>query len=466
MQYLTDILTVISDNIYTYVVLALIILCGIYFTFRTRFAQFRLFPDSIRYMLENSGEGKVSSFQALMTCTASKVGTANIAGVALAVVTGGPGAIFWMWVMAVIGAASSIVEATLAQIYKSRTKDGNMFIGGPAYYISKALKLPKLGTVFSALFVFCYMFAFSILQANNMSSAFETYIANYHETIWPWIIGAAFTILIATVVFGGLYRISFVSSYLVPAMASIYLLVGLYILVTNIGRLPEVFVAIFRDAMDFKSLFGGFVGSIVILGMKRGLLSNEAGMGSAPNSAAAAVTSHPVKQGIMQILSVSIDTLLICSASAFTILLSKVPLLPYMSGIPLMQAAVSSQVGAWGSYFIGFSVLCFSFSAIIGNFGISEPNLLFIKDNKKFVNITRAICLLAVFSGCIVGPKLAWVIAELAVAMLATLNLIVIFILRDRFMICFKDFVKQRKEGKNPVFKAEECGIYDTTEWK
>ncbi len=466
MQYLTDILTTIGDNLYTYVVLALIILCGLYFTFKTRFAQFHLFPDSVRYMMENSGEGKVSSFQALMTCTASKVGTANIAGVALAVVVGGPGAIFWMWVMAIIGAASSIVEATLAQIYKSRTKDGNMFIGGPSYYISKALKKPKLGIVFSALFVFCYMFAFSILQANNMSSAFETFIPNYHETIWPWMIGIVFTVLIAMVVFGGLYRISFVSSYLVPAMASVYLFVGFYIFITNIGRLPEIFGAIFQDAFDFSAIYGGFVGSIIILGMKRGLLSNEAGMGSAPNAAASAVTSHPVKQGIMQILSVGIDTLLICSTSAFIILLSRNPLMPYMSGIPLMQAAVSSQVGAWGSYFIGFSVLCFSFSAIIGNFGISEPNLLFIKNNQKFVNITRAVCLLAVFAGCIVGPKLAWSLADVAVAMLATLNLVVIFILRGRFMVCFKDFVKQRKEGKNPVFKAEECGIYDTTEWK
>ncbi len=316
------------------------------------------------------------------------------------------------------------------------------------------------------LFAFCYMFAFSALQSNNMSSAFDTFIPNYHETFWPIVVGAVFTILLSLVVFGGLYRISFVSSYLVPAMASIYLLVGLYILVTNITRLPGVFSAIFHDAFDFSSLYGGFAGSVVLMGIKKGLLSNEAGMGSAPNSAATAVTSHPAKQGIMQIISVSIDTLMICSASAFTILLSNVPLVPSMSGIPLMQTAVSSHVGAWGAYFIGFSVVCFSFSAIIGNFGISEPNLLFVKKNQKFVNIARVVCLLAVFGGCIVDAALVWNLAELTMAMLAILNLIVIFILRDRFMICFKDFLKQRKEGKDPVFKAEECGIYDTTEWK
>ena len=466
MQYLADVFATLSDNMYAYLVAALIILCGLYFTFRTHFAQFWLFPYSVRCMTEKSGRRKVSSFQALMMCTASKVGTANIAGVAIAIVLGGPGAIFWMWVMAIIGAASSVVEATLAQIYKSRTEDGSMFIGGPAYYISKALKNPKLGSVFSVLFVFCYMFAFSALQSNNMSGAFETFIPNYHETFWPIVVGAVFTILLSLVVFGGLHRIGFVSSYLVPAMASIYLLVGFYILVTNITRVPGVFGAILKDAFDFRSFCGGFSGSVVLLGIKRGLLSNEAGMGSAPNSAATAATSHPAKQGIMQILSVAIDTLLICSASAFIILLSNVPLMPIMSGISLMQTAVSSQVGAWGSYFVGFSVVCFSFSAIIGNFGISEPNLLFVNNNQKFVNIIKTIGLLAVFGGCIMEARLVWSFADITMAIIAILNLIVIFILRDRFMACFKDFLKQRKEGKDPVFKAEECGIYDTTEWK
>lgn len=466
MEYLTDILGIISDNMYAYVVAGLIILCGLYFTFRTRFAQFWLFPDSVRYMAEKSGKGNISPFQALMTCTAVKVGTANIAGVAIAIVVGGPGAIFWMWMMAVIGSASSVVEATLAQIYKSRSEDGTMFIGGPAYYMSKALKRPKLGAVFSLLFAFCYMFAFSALQANNMSSSFETFIPNYSQTFWPVVVGAVFTFLLSLVVFGGLHRVSFVSSYLVPTMASIYLLVGLYIIITNITRMPGVFGAILGDAFNLGSFAGGFTGGVVLLGIKRGLLSNEAGMGSAPNSAATADTSHPAKQGIMQIVSVSIDTLMICSASAFIILLSNVPLMPSMAGIPLMQAAVSSQVGSWGSYFVGFSVVCFSFSAIIGNFGISEPNLLYVKNNKKFVNITRAVCLLAVFGGCIVKPQLVWSFAEITMALLAILNLVVIFILRDRFMICFKDFLKQRKEGKNPVFKAEECGIYDATEWK
>lgn len=456
----------ISDKIYVYLILGLLVLCGIYFTIKMRFAQIRLFPESIKYLREKSHNGKVSSFQALMTCTASKVGTANIAGVATAVVVGGPGAIFWIWLMAVIGSASSIVEATLAQMYKVKSKENGLFVGGPAYYIKNALGKKRLGIIFATLFVFCYMFAFSALQANNMSTAFENFIPSYRNTAWPWIIGIIFTCLIAVVVFGGIYRISFVSSYLVPAMATVYLLVGIYIFFTNINRIPEVFSLIFRDAFDFKAITGGFSGSVVLLGIKRGLLSNEAGMGSAPNSAATADTSHPVKQGIMQVLSVGIDTFFICSTSAFIILLSKVKLNSEMQGIPLMQKAVSSQVGAWGEYFIAVSVVCFAFSAIIGNFGISEPNILFIKEDEKFVKCLRTICLFAVAGGCVLNPKLVWNLADIAMALLAIVNLVAITMLTDKFMICFKDYLKKRKSGKDIVFNATECGIDDTTLWK
>ncbi|MGN1041251.1 MAG: alanine:cation symporter family protein, partial [Acutalibacteraceae bacterium] len=242
--------------------------------------------------------------------------------------------------------------------------------------------------------------------------------------------------------------------------------VGIYIFITNITRVPAMFEMIFKDAFSFDSFFGGLTGSVILLGVKRGLLSTEAGMGSAPNSAAAAVTSHPMKQGIMQIMSVGIDSMLICSTSAFIILLSKWDLMPNMPGIPLMQLAVSSQVGTWGAYFIGFSVICFSFSAIIGNFGISEPNILYIKNSKKVVKILRIVCLSAVLCGCVVKADLVWNLADIAMAGLAVLNLIVIFILRDKFMVCFKDYLKQRAEGKDPAFKAEDCGIYDATEWK
>ena len=466
LENLGMILEWLSDKIYVYLVFGLLVLCGIYFTIKIRFSQITLLPESVKYLKEKSHKGNISSFQALMTCTASKVGTANIAGIATAVVTGGPGAIFWIWLMAVIGSASSIVEATLAQMYKVRSSENNLFVGGPAYYIKNALGKKRLGTLFAGLFVFCYMFAFSALQSNNMSTAFENFIPSYRETPWPWIIGIVFTCVIGLVVFGGMYRISFVSSYLVPTMASVYLLVGVYIMITNIGRMPEIFSMIFRDAFDFKSIAGGFAGSVVLLGIKRGLLSNEAGMGSAPNSAATADTSHPAKQGVMQILSVGIDTFFICSTSAFIILLSKTKLSPDMQGIPLMQKAVSSQVGAWGEYFIAKSVVCFAFSAIIGNFGISEPNILFIKEDEKFVKTVRTVCLIAVAGGCVITPKFVWSLAEIAMALLATVNLVSITMLTNKFMLCFKDYLRQRKTGKEITFNAPQCGINDTTLWK
>lgn len=465
LEYINVVLESLSNKIYVYVILWLLIASGIYFSIKLKFSQIKMIPSAISYMTEKSKKGNVSSFQALMTCTASKVGTANIAGVAIAVVTGGPGAIFWMWIMAIIGSASSVVESTLAQMYKRKDPKTGLFIGGPAYYIKYALGKKKIGVLFACLFIFCYMFAFSALHANNMSTSFETLIPDYWNTSWPLIIAFVFTTLIALVVFGGIYRISFVSSYLVPFMATTYLLLGLYILVTNFYRIPEIFVLIFKDAFDFKSISGGFAGSVILMGIKRGLLSNEAGMGSAPNSAATADTTHPMKQGIMQVLSVCIDTILICSTSAFIILLSKTPLSTDMQGVPLMQTAVTSQVGGWGSYFIACSVVCFAFSAIIGNFGISEPNILFIKNSAKFTTILKAICLSAVALGCLISPKIVWNIADIAMAMLAIVNLISIVCLTDKFMVCYKDYKKQKKAGLNPTFNSKDCGIKNADCW-
>ena len=466
LESLSLILDNISTNIYVYVTMWVLGFCGLYFSFKLKFAQVWLLPDSVKYLKEKSHKGSVSSFQAIMTCTASKVGTANIAGVATAVVVGGPGAIFWMWLMALIGSASSIVEATLAQMYKVKEKNSGLFIGGPAYYIRDALGKKKLGILFASLLTFCYMLAFNMLQANNMSTAFEYFIPNYRSGIWPWVIGIVFSGLVACVVFGGIYRISFVSSYLVPTMASVYLLVGLYIIITNITEMPKVLGIIFKDAFDFQSITGGFAGSVVLLGIKRGLLSNEAGMGSAPNSAATADTSHPAKQGVMQILSVGIDTILICSTSAFIILLSKTPMDPKMEGIPLMQAAISSQVGVWGRYFVTVSIICFAFSAVIGNFGISEPNVLFIKDSKKVLNTLKVICILGVCGGCILDPKVVWNLADIAMALLAVVNLVSITMLSKKFSLCFSDYLKQRKFKEELTFNAPKCGITDTTLWK
>ncbi len=466
MDYFNSILATISDAIYIYILVGLLVICGLYFTIRTKFSQLRLFSDSVKFLTEKASGKKVSSFQALMVCTASKVGTANIAGIATAIVIGGPGSIFWMWIMALIGSASSMAEATLAQMYKSKSKDGSSFIGGPSYYIEKALGKRWLGVVFSSLFLFCFLFGFNALQAHNMSSSLKYYIPNYECTAWPLIIGLVFAVLISLVVFGGMKRIGFVSSYLIPVMASIYILMGLYIIITNFGKLPQVFSDILSTAFNFPSVFGGFAGSAMLIGIKRGLLSNEAGMGSAPNAAASADTSHPVKQGIAQVLSVFIDTVMICSTSAFIVLLSGIDLHTKTIGIPLMQQAIRNQVGEWGIHFITFSVATFAFSAIIGNFGISESNILFIKDSPKLLKTIRIISILPIIFGCVASASVVWNLADISMATIATLNIVAIILLSNRYMICLKDYMNQRKHKKDPVFNAPACGINDTELWK
>ena len=466
MDYISSLLVTISDAIYIYILVGLLIICGIYFTLTTRFAQIRLFPEALKLMTEKSDGKKVSPFQALMICTASKVGTANIAGVATAMVIGGPGAMFWMWIMAVIGSASSMAESTLAQIYKVKSKNGNSFIGGPAYYIHQALGSKKLGTLFSCLFLFCFLCGFNTLQAHSMSSALKYYIPNYSQTFWPYIVGIAFSGIIAWVAFGGLKRIGFVSSYVVPTMASIYILTGLFIIITNFSKIPQAFSDIFSSAFDFKSIFGGLSGSVMLIGIKRGLLSNEAGMGSSPNAAACADTSHPAKQGIAQILAVFIDTILICSTSAFILLLSGVDLKTDMMGMPLMQEALRNQLGIWGVHFITFSVSLFAFSATIGNLGYCESNIMFINDNPKFLKAIRVFSIFPIIFGCVTSASVAWNLSDISMAFIAIINILTILILSKKYKVCLLDYFKQKKLGKDPKFNALECNINNTQLWK
>ena len=307
-----NLLASLNDFLYSYILIFLLVAAGIYFSIRTKFVQFRLISDAIKALkekAENNDNGKsVSSFQALMISTASRVGTGNIAGIATAIVAGGPGAVFWMWVMAIVGGASAFVESTLAQVYK--VKDGKEFRGGPSYYIERALGKRWLGILFSILLIACFAYGFNGLQTYNMSSALEYYIPNYSDTILPAVVGlliAAATAVVglliaaatAFVIFGGVHRIGFISSVIVPIMAGIYILMGIFITLTNLNRVPEMFSLIFDGAFDFRAIFGGFAGSTVLIGIKRGLFSNEAGMGSAPNASATATVSHPVKQGMV-----------------------------------------------------------------------------------------------------------------------------------------------------------------------
>ncbi|WP_287972720.1 alanine/glycine:cation symporter family protein [Blautia sp.] len=465
---LNEILGAVNDFMYTYLLLFLLVGTGIYFTVRTRFVQVRLLKESFRVLKERAGEenGKkqVSSFQALMISTASRVGTGNIAGIATAIAAGGAGAVFWMWLMAVIGGASAFIESTLAQVYK--VKDKEEFRGGPSYYMEKALGKRWIGVLFSVLLIICFAYGFNGLQSFNMSSSLEYYIPGYGDTVYPMILGLVLAVGTAFVIFGGVHRIGFITSVIVPIMAGAYLLIGLVTIVLNLKELPLVFSMILSQAFDFQAFAGGMAGSAVVIGIKRGLFSNEAGMGSAPNASASASVSHPAKQGMVQVLSVFIDTLLICSATAMMLLLSGVQGEPgVLDGIPFVQKAISANVGSWGIHFITISIFAFAFSSLIGNYYYAESNILFIKNNKTLLLIFRISCLVAVFLGAQADFSMMWNIADITMGCMATVNILVILVLGNVAIKVLKDYEKQRKEGKDPVFKAKDVGIDHTDCW-
>ena len=460
---LDTILVEISDFLYSHMLILLLIAAGLFFTFRTKFVQIRMFPEAIKSVTEKSKDQKVSSFQALMISTASRVGTGNIAGIAVAIVLGGPGSVFWMWVMAIIGSASAFAESTLAQVYK--LKDKGDFRGGPAYYIEKALGKRWLGIIFSIFLIACMVYGLNVVQSYNISSSLEFYIPDYKNTIYPYITGIIIAVITGLVIFGGVHRIGFVSSYIVPVMALLYMVLGGYTIIMNIGKVPEMFRMIFESAFNFKAMFGSFAGSAMLIGIKRGLFSNEAGMGSAPNAAATADVSHPVKQGLVQIVSVCIDTLLICTTSAFIILLSGVDINGGLNGIPLVQAAVENQIGSLGIHFITASIFMFAFTSIIGNYCYAESNVLFIKNSKLVLNIFRCTCLVAVFLGTQATLTTVWNLADILMAFMAIVNIFAIFALNKVVVKALKDYISQKKEGKNPTFNPEKLGIKNTEAW-
>ena len=468
MEWINAVLGNISDFMYTYILIIMLVLVGLYFSFRTKFIQFRMFPEAIRVLSEKKKDGKdISSFQALMISTASRVGTGNIAGVATAVAAstaiGGYGAIFWMWLLALIGAASAFIESTLAQLYKQ--KRGTEFIGGPAYYIQKALKSRKWGVVFSILLIACFAYGFNALQAFNAGSSLNYYIKDYNSSIWPWIVGGILALLTALVIFGGVHRISRLVSGIVPVMAVIYIGLGLFITIKNIGSVPEMFGNIFSQAFNFEAIFGGFAGSCVMQGIKRGLYSNEAGMGSAPNAAAAADVSHPVKQGLVQMLSVFIDTILICSTTAFMLLLSGVPIDENVQGMDYVQKAVLNQVGEFGPLFITISIFLFAFSSLVGNYYYTESNFKFIRDSKTGLLIFRISCVAAIFIGALMDFTTVWTMADILMGLMAMVNLVVIFLLGKKALIALKDYCAQKKEGKNPVFREKDVHVGGPEVW-
>ena len=453
---MNELITAINDIIWSYVLVVALVGCGLWFTWRTRFAQFRmvgemlrLLTDSVADTVEGSKDKKhhISSFQAFAVSVATRVGTGNLAGVALAIAIGGPGAVFWMWIIALIGSATAFVESTLAQLYKQKHKF--VFIGGPAYYIQKGLKQRWMAVLFAILITLQFGLSNNSIQANTICSALQE--AFGWEPAWVGCIIAAMALII---VFGGIQRIAMVSSVLVTIMAVGYLALALVIIIMNIHLIPHVFKVIVLDAFGFTQIAGGSIGAAMMNGIKRGLFSNEAGEGSAPNVAAVASTSHPVKQGLIQALGVFTDTLMVCSCTAFIILISGLYQTPTSNGIALTQSALQSEVGSIGPIFVAIAIFLFAFSSIIGNYYYGEANIRFITPSNTVLTVYR-ICSagLMVIFGALASFELVWNLVDFFMALLTACNLVAIVLLGRYAFRLLDNYRQQKRNGiKEPVF--------------
>ncbi|BBL79510.1 sodium:alanine symporter [Rubrobacter xylanophilus] len=458
MDALEGIVSAANTLIWTYLLVALLIGLGVYFTVRSNFVQFRMIHEMVR-VLVGSADGGISSFGAFAVGTAARVGTGNLAGVALAIGIGGPGAVFWMWLIALIGSASAFVESTLAQLYKVR--DGDTFRGGPAYYMEKALGQRWMGVLFAVLITFTFGLVFTSVQANTISLAI-----NESYGISRFLLGLVLLAITSLVIFGGIKRIARVAEVLVPVFAIPYVLMALYIITANITELPRILYLIVSDALGLQPALGGGLGAALLVGIQRGLFSNEAGMGSAPNAAATASVSHPVKQGLVQSFGVFVDTLIICSATAFIILFSGIYQSGEADGIALTQQALASQIGEWASSFIAFAVFTFAFSSIIANYYYGETNIEFITGDDRYIFYYRLAVLALILFGSVAALELVWTLADLFMGSMALVNLVAIALLGHLAFAALKDYRSQRHAGKDPVFRASNIpGLRNTEVW-
>lgn len=445
----------INDFTWSYILVAALILCALWFTFRTHFVQFRMVGEMIRLLGESTnthdkGEKHVSSFQAFAVSIASRVGTGNLAGVASAIAIGGPGAVFWMWVIALLGSATAFIESTLAQLYKRRHADS--FIGGPAYYILHGMHCKWMSKLFAILITMTFCMAYISIQSNTICGAMQKAFS-----INPTWMGVVLAVLSLVIVFGGIQRIAKVSSVLVPLMAVGYVVLALVVIVMNIQLIPHVFRLIVENAFGFEQVAGGGLGATMMNGIKRGLFSNEAGEGSAPNIAATASTTHPVKQGLIQSLGVFTDTLLVCSCTAFIIIISGLYTDGSASGIMLTQNALEHEVGSSGPIFVAIAIFFFAFSSIIGNYYYGEANVRFLTQRPLAILVLRIITGgLMVMFGAIASLDLVWSIGDFFMALVTICNLIAIITLGKYAFRLLDDYRQQKRAGvKSPVFKRE-----------
>ena len=443
-----------------------LILGGFYFTLHTSFVQLRLLRESLRVVMEKPATaGNISSFGALMISTASRVGTGNIVGVSAAICVGGPGAVFWMWVTALIGGAAAFAESTLAQIYKRKRADGSSY-GGPSFYIESVLKSKFLAVLFALALIFTYGVGYNMLASYNLQSAFSVF--SFYRPWFCWICGGVTALLFLVTIMGGSRRLVKATGTLVPLMGVLYVLMALAALVINFRHLPQMFQMIFASAFDFKAFFGGFAGSVFMLGLKRGLYSNEAGIGSAPNAAAAADVSHPVKQGLVQMLSVFIDTHLICTATALMCLSSGIVPTAKAAGAPYVQTALSATFGMWGPLFILAAMVLFSFTTLLGNFYYVENCVAYIRGRtpgKMALTLLRIGGALLIFAGAGMQMDIAWGIADIAQSILAFINIPVCLICSSIVAKALADYTTQRKANQDPVYHAVRAGVTQKTDF-
>lgn len=455
MDALNDFVVFAGDKLWTWAVLPLLLGLGLYFTARSGVVQFRMIPDMFRTLTNKtprtaSGEPQsVSAFQAFTISAASRVGVGNIAGVGTAIAIGGPGAVFWMWTMAFIGGASSFIESTLGQAFKVRDPEG--FRGGPAYYMQHGLKARWMGIIFACVLILCFPLSFNSLQANTISATISGSFGG--EVTWiPWVVGGVLALLTALVIFGGLRRIASVTQAVVPAMALIYLLLGLVIVGMHFDRLPEVFASIYTQAWGTQEVVGGTIGAIIMVGAQRGMFSNEAGLGSAPNAGASAAVTHPVKQGLVQTLGVYFDTFLICSITAFIVLVATPDLADAERGIVLTQNALVSSLGSWSNILLSVIIFLLAFSSIIGNYYYGQSNIEFINAKPVVLTIFRTVVVAVVFLGSIASADLIWSTADGIMGVMALVNLIAIALLSGIAFKLLRDYSEQRRAGLDPVF--------------
>ena len=454
-----------SDFLWTYILIAVLIGCALWFTIRSRGVQFRMIGEMFRLLGESTGkhDGKkhISSFQAFAVSVATRVGTGNLAGVATAIAIGGPGAVFWMWIIALLGSASAFVESTLAQLFKKRHK--HSFIGGPAYYILQGLKQPWLAALFAILISLTFGLSYNSIQSNTICSAL-----NVAFGFNPVVVGVVLTLFSLIVIFGGIHRIARVSSILVPFMAIGYLILALFVIFRHVDLIPQVFTLIFKDAFGITQIAGGGIAATLMNGIKRGLFSNEAGEGSAPNVAATASTSHPVKQGLIQALGVFTDTLVVCSCTAFIILFSSVSTQGgEVTGIALTQAALEAEVGRFGTIFVAAAILLFAYSSIIGNYYYGAANIRFLTKKKWVMTVYRIFSGgVMVMFGAMASLDLVWSLGDLFMALLTACNLYAIVRLSKYAFRLLDDYRAQKKAGRNPVFHRDTMPELDLECWE